>query len=175
MRPRVQSMCLPLFSDHLWPSDHLWFLAEIRQIPYLTCLRSRSQQKSTKSNQVIRSSRSGHQSCQKWKEFKNFYQKWLHAILSGSCGVWAGTKTLFSQPWYTGVTNGAVVEVWESNKQFHPTLLSCQVLWVCHYLSMVGLRLIRVSKRGPRQPLFVNQWWKCGWSAHRPDTCMLCS
>ena len=39
--------------------------------------------------------------------------------------------------------NGAIVEVWE-----WISVLSHIVHWVCAYLSMLSLKLIRVSKRG---------------------------
>ena len=48
------------------------------------------------------------------------------------------------------------VEVWEwMGKAFHPTLY-----WACDYLSMLGLKLIHVSKRGPGT-FFYNRDWLC--------------
>ena len=41
--------------------------------------------------------------------------------------------------------NGATVDVWEWDKQFHFTLYN-----ICNYLSMLGLKLIHVSQRDPR-------------------------
>ena len=40
--------------------------------------------------------------------------------------------------------NGATVEVWEWINNIHPILY-----WACDYLSMMGLKLIHVSRRGP--------------------------
>ena len=52
--------------------------------------------------------------------------------------------------------NGATVEVLEWDRWFHPTLYNG-----CNYLSMLGLKLNHVSKRGPRCP----STWHCKPSA----------
>ena len=49
--------------------------------------------------------------------------------------------------------NGCTVEVWEKDKQFHPTLYNG-----CNYLSMLGLKLNHVSKRAPS--IFGHQWFR---------------
>ena len=50
------------------------------------------------------------------------------------------------------------------DKQFHPTLS-----WACDYLSMVGLKLNRVSKRGPRASSQVSP------NINVVECCMLCT
>ena len=48
-------------------------------------------------------------------------------------------------PYSFPIFKGAAVEICGMNKWLHPTLY-----WVCDYLSMLGLKLIYVDKRGPR-------------------------
>ena len=43
--------------------------------------------------------------------------------------------------------NGATIEVWDGYKQFH-----CTIYIGCNYLSMLGLKLIHVSKRSSWGP-----------------------
>ena len=50
------------------------------------------------------------------------------------------------------------------NKEFHPTLY-----WACDYLSMLGLKLIHVSKRAPRNKMLNSILYKKTCATHNYD------
>ena len=58
--------------------------------------------------------------------------------------------------------NGGTVEVWEWISNF----IQHSTPWTCDYLSMLGLKLIHVNKRGPYQYFPRDSYYNANWYAH---------